>query len=209
MNLHTKQSLIAFEDKIKGLWESGDLPSLVHLCGGNEEQLIEIFNRIQPEDYIFTSHRAHYHCLLKGMSESELEQNIREDRSMFVFSKELRIYQSAILGGCCGIATGVAKAIKDAGGKERVYCFLGDGAYENGHLFEAALYVTGHDLPCTFIIENNGRQVDTSIIDRRGPNYLAFSMKAPCIEEYQYEPIYPHAGSGSKHQITFKRTTPL
>ena len=209
MNLHTKQSLIAFEDRIKGLWEEGELPSLLHLCGGNEDELIEIFKRINHDDWVFTSHRAHYHCLLKGMSEEQLEKEIREDRSMFVFSKELKIYQSAILGGTCGIAAGVAAGIKRAGGNERVWCFLGDGAYENGHLFEAALYVTGHDLPCTFIIENNNRQVDTSIKDRRGDNSLAFSMNAPCVEEYYYQPTYPHAGSGCKSIITFNRTTPL
>jgi len=209
MNLHTKESLIAFELRMKKLWEDGELPSLLHFSGGNEDQLIEIFQRIQPEDYIFTSHRSHYHNLLKGMSEGELESHIREDRSMFVFSKKLRIYQSAILGGCCGIAAGVAKAIKDAGGKERVWCFLGDGAYENGHLFEAALYVTGHELPCTYIVENNDRQVDTRIIDRRGPNHLSCSLTAPCIEEYHYQHDWPHTGSGCKNQITFKRTHSL
>jgi pyruvate dehydrogenase E1 component alpha subunit len=209
MNLHTKESLIAFEENIKKLWEMGKLPSLLHLCGGNEDELIEIFKEIEPHDYIFTSHRAHYHCLLKGLSESRLHNYIMDDRSMFVFDKELRIYQSAILGGCCAIATGVAAAIKRDGGKEKVWCFLGDGAYENGHLFESALYTTGHELPCTFVVENNNRQVDTSIIERRGLNSLSFSMTAPCIREYHYMADWPHAGSGCKSMITFERITPL
>jgi pyruvate dehydrogenase E1 component alpha subunit len=206
---HTKQSLIAFEARVKDLWESGELPSLVHLCGGNEEQLLEIFAGIRPNDWVFLSHRGHYAALLKGMPESELEDFIRTDRSMFCFDRERRIYQSAILGGCIGIATGVAVAIKEGGEDAHVHCFIGDGAADNGHLYEAALYATGHELPITFHIENNFRQVDTDIVVRRGASYAGFSMTAPCIREYSYEPTWPHAGSACKTQITFKRTHPL
>lgn len=206
---HTRETMIAFEERIRLAWEAGELPSLIHLCGGNEGQLLDIFSEVQERDWIFVSHRAHFHCLLKGMPEDELEANIRADRSMFCFSEKYRIYQSAILGGCCGIATGVARAIKDAGGRERVWCFLGDGAADNGHLYEAAMYATGHDLPISFIIENNRKQVDTDIETRRGPNHLRFALYAPCVREYEYTPRWPHAGSGCAHQITFKRTTPL
>lgn len=206
---HTAESLIAFEKRMVGLWESGEIPSLVHFSGGNEQQLIEIFSEIRKQDWIFVSHRAHYHCLLKGMPESELEEFIRLDKSMFCFDRELRIYQSAILAGCVGIATGVAVANKEAQNGEHVWCFIGDGAADSGHLYEAALYATGHELPITFVIENNFRQVDTDIAVRRGASYVAFSMNAPCIREYTYESRWPHAGSGCTHQIDFKRKTPL
>lgn len=135
-------------------------------------------------------------------------ENIRADRSMFNFSKELRIYQSAILAGNCGIAVGVAMAIKERGEDAHVYCFLGDGAEENGHFYEAVLYATGHDLPVTFIIEDNAIQVDTAKLQRRGTE-RGFLDYEPCVIRYHYTPRWPHAGSGSKHQITFKRTHPL
>jgi len=206
---HTRESLMAFESKVKDLWESGDLPSLIHLCGGNENQLLEIFQDIRPQDWIFLSHRGHYHALLKGMPEDELLEFIKSDRSMFVFSKSLRIYQSAILGGCCGIATGVAKAIQDSGEDAHVYVFIGDGAADNGYLYEALVYATGHRLPITFIVEDNNRQVDTTIGERRGLHWLDFVMESPNLRRYQYEPRWPHGGSGCAHQITFKRTHPL
>jgi TPP-dependent pyruvate/acetoin dehydrogenase alpha subunit len=206
---HTRESLKAFEEKIRLAWEAGELPSLIHLCGGNEDQLLEIFQHIRPQDWIFTSHRAHYHCLLKGMPEDELEAFIRSDRSMFAYSRELRIYQSAILGGCCGIATGVAKAIQQNGEDAHVYCFIGDGAVDNGHLYEALNYATGHRLPVTFVIEDNDRQVDTSIESRRGPHWLDFVMESPNLIRYQYESRWPHGGSGCAHQITFQRQHPL
>lgn len=206
---HNKQSLIAFESRVQQKWRNGELPSLLHLCGGNEDDLLNIFEDIRPQDWIFNSHRAHYHCLLKGMSEERLMEHIGNDRSMFVFDSELRIYQSAILGGCCGIAVGVGMAIKESGEDARVYCFLGDGAADNGRLWEAALYATGHQLPVTFIIENNNRQVDTLIDERRGPAHLGCRIESPCIQEYWYHPTWPHAGDGIKEQITFKRTHPL
>lgn len=206
---HTRESLITFESRVKDEWEAGNLPSLIHLCGGNEDQLLEIFAHIRSQDWVFVSHRAHYHAILKGFSEDEVMEFIRTDRSMFMFSREKRFYQSAILGGCCGIAVGVAKAIQESGEDARVICFLGDGAADNGHLWEAALYATGHELPVTFIIEDNGRQVDTDLATRRGKHHLACWLIAPCVTGYFYNPTYPHAGSGKKELITFKRTHPL
>lgn len=206
--MHTKESLIAFEDRVKVLWESGNLPSLVHFCGGNEDQLLGIFAEIRPQDWIFVSHRAHYHCLLKGMPENVLMKNIGDDRSMFNFSKKLRIYQSAILAGNCGIAVGVARAIKESGEDAHVHCFLGDGAEENGHFYEAVLYASGHDLPVTFHIEDNRIQVDTSQFIRRGMERGLLDYE-PCVIRYVYKPTYPHAGSGCAHKIVFKRLHPL
>lgn len=206
---HTKESLIAFESRVKRAWEAGELPSLIHLCGGNEDELLAIFEGIRPQDWVFLSHRGHYGALLKGMPEERLMEFIRSDRSMFIFDRDLRIYQSAILSGCVPIAVGVAAAIREEGSDEHCHVFIGDGAADNGALWEAALYVTGHDLPCTFHIENNRRQVDTDITVRRGSSHAACQLIAPCVREYHYEPTWPHAGSAAPFQIKFHRTTPI
>ncbi len=226
----TKESLIAFEDRIRAHWEAGNLPCLLHLCGGNEEQLISIFRDIRPGDWVFSTHRNHYHALLCGMPEAELEQAILAGRSMFSFrrahmqpgfdeQKDLmwdgaNLYSSAILAGTCGIAAGVAWACRPmfhpaAQLAPKVWCFLGDGAEEEGHFYEAALFVEAHDLPCTFIIEDNQRQVDTDKVTRRGVNMSDRHAWRPldhfrCVKRYHYTPTYPHAGSGCKFQITFK-----
>lgn len=206
---HTRESLIAFEERVRQKWEAGDLPSLTHLCGGNEGQLLDIFKSIRPQDWVFLSHRGHYGALLKGMPEDRLMEFIESDRSMFIFDKKLRIYQSAILGGTLGIATGVALAIQEKKEDAHVYAFLGDGAEENGALHSALLYATGHCLPVTFICEDNNRQVDTPREARRGPWWELCELKSPRLMRYEYTPRWPHAGSGCKHQIQFKRTTPL
>lgn len=205
---HTVESLIAFEARVQAEWEEGNLPSLVHLCGGNEEQLLRIFEDIRPQDWIFTSHRAHYHCLLKGVPEDVLMQHIHADRSMFVFSRSLHIYQSAILGGTPGIAVGVALAIKASGEDAHVHVFIGDASEEQGAFYEAVMFTSGHDLPITFHIEDNGRQVDTPTELRRGMTRGLLDAE-PSVERYHYHPTWPHAGSGTSKKIVFKRTHPL
>ncbi|MFN3077090.1 MAG: thiamine pyrophosphate-dependent enzyme [Alphaproteobacteria bacterium] len=203
MNYATKDQLIAFENRIKGLWEAGDLPFLLHLCGGNEDQLIEIFAGIQEGDWIFSSHRNHYHALLAGIEPAKLEALIRSGHSMFVFDRTRNFVTSSILAGTCGIAAGVAWQLKHSGSSNRVWCFLGDGAEEEGHLYEAALFVAGQELPCTFVIEDNNRQVDTDKATRRAAQLTNPLDSLPCVRRYHYTAVYPHAGSGCKHQITF------
>lgn len=197
----TKEELIAFEWHVKRLWEAGELPFLLHLCGGNEDQLIEIFREVKQGDWIFSSHRSHYHYLLAGGSENVLLEKIKEGRSMFVFSKCLNFLTSSVLAGTCCIAAGVAHTLKEEGSENRVWCFLGDGAEDEGHFYEAVCFVQGMNLPCTFIIEDNDRSVDTARA-RRG----RFQINWPsCVRRYHYTPTYPHAGSGCRHHIEFKQ----
>ena len=222
MNHCTKEELITFESRIRDAWEAGELQMLLHLCGGNEDQLIEIFREIEEGDWIFSSHRSHYHYLLAGGDPSSLERMIHEGRSMFIFDRKLNFLTSSVLAGTCGMAAGVAWAIREEGRRPedrgqrtedrgqksersaRVWCFLGDGAEEEGHFYEAVLLVHGHGLPCTFIIEDNDRSVDTDKVGRRGEFCHLPVLSLPCIRRYHYDPTYPHAGSGCKHHILFK-----
>jgi pyruvate dehydrogenase E1 component alpha subunit len=206
-----KQDLIDFELRIKALFEQGKLPYLIHLCGGNEDQLIEIFKDIKPGDWIFSSHRSHYHYLLAGGDPDLLEEIIREGRSMFVFDRKLNFYTSSVLAGTCGISAGVAHALKEQGSAAKVWCFLGDGAEDEGHFYEAVNYVAGADLPCTFIIEDNKKSVCTPTPDVWGrdlPYYLESKeynggiLKQPHLYYYQYSNTkYPHAGAGKRVQF--------
>ena len=180
----------------------GELPYLLHLAGGNEGPLIEIFKRVNEGDWIFGSHRSHYHYLLAGGVETELESKIRGGQSMFLFSRRLNFLTSSILAGAACIAAGVALALKSEGSKAHVWCFLGDGAEDEGHFYEAVAMVQGHDLPCTFIIEDNDRSVDTNVPLRRGTSERR--NWGPHVERYHYKPTYLHGGSGCKFKIVFK-----
>lgn len=196
-----KQDLIDFERHLADRFDAGEMPYLVHFSGGNEDQLIRIFHDVAPGDWIFSTHRSHYHYLLAGGYPQRLEELILSGRSMFVFDSSLNFYASSIVCGTAAIAAGVAWALKRQGSKAWVWCFLGDGAEDEGHLIEAARYVDGWGLPCTYVIEDNDRSVSASKGERWGA-YRA--VDATCIERYSYAPTWPHGGSGSGKMIQFQ-----
>jgi pyruvate dehydrogenase E1 component alpha subunit len=191
MNYATKQDLINFENSIIDLYKDCKLPFLFHLSGGNEEQLIEIFKDIKDGDYVISNHRNHYHALLAGIPAEELRQRILDGRSMFIYDRKRNFFTSAIIGGTPAIAAGIALALKRKGSSQKVWCFVGDGTEDSGHLFEAARYVSGFDLPCKFIVEDNNRSVCTPKSERWGQSVLP--PMPPCVERYRYDITYPHA----------------
>lgn len=212
--MKTAQELINFEKAVATHFADGDLPFLVHLCGGHEAALVDIFADIEAGDWVLASHRSHYHALLKGIPERDVMDAILRGDSMFLFSKEHSFISSAILGGVCGIAAGLALAFERefAPGMQSeadvrwVYCFLGDGAEDNGHLYEAAMLVESRDLPCTFIIEDNDRSVDTAKAQRRGRLPVDPWADFGCVRRIEYKAAWPHAGAGlPPGSVTFRQ----
>ena len=68
----TAEDLINFELRVKDIYESGTVRGPVHMSKGNEEQLLEVFKYIHPDDWVFSSWRNHYHALLHGVPEEHL-----------------------------------------------------------------------------------------------------------------------------------------
>jgi len=188
----TKEELVSFEDEIGELYMDNKLPFLFHLSGGNEENLIEIFKDIKEGDYVISNHRSHYHALLHGIPPETVKDRILNGRSMFIYDRERNFFCSAIIGGTPAIAAGIALALKKRGSDKKVWCFVGDGTEDNGHLFEAVRYVDGWDLPCTFVVENNNRSVEASNKDRWGES-SDYQWNSPSVLKYYYDITYPHA----------------
>lgn len=189
------EELIGFVDKIADLHDAGQLPFALHLAGGNEKQLIEIFSEIDEGDYVLSTHRNMYHALLHGLPPEEVEKKILNGRSMFMFDRERNFYVSAIIGGPVAIAVGIALAIKRKGLDKKVWCFLGDGTEDTGHFAEAARYVDGFDLPCTFVIEDDGMAVEASKAHRWGTDKNLEWY--PCVRRYHYVKSRPHIRTGN------------
>ena len=59
----TPDDLRIFEQQVKEFYENGQIKAPVHLAGGNEEKLIDIFQYVHPDDWVFASWRNHYHAL--------------------------------------------------------------------------------------------------------------------------------------------------
>jgi pyruvate dehydrogenase E1 component alpha subunit len=188
----TAEELLAFEEDIAQVFATGAIKAPIHLGGGNEEHLIKIFKDIGPEDWVLCGWRSHYHCLLKGVSPIELKAAILAGRSVSLAFPAHRVLCSGIVGGVAPIAVGLAHAIKARGGSEYVYCFLGDMSFEAGVVHEAMKYAARHDLPVSWIVEDNNLSVMT-------PTKESWGMGTGRVDSYRY--IYkltrPHSGIGA------------
>jgi len=187
-----EEELIHFENKIVESWDSGKIRGPVHLSGGNEKPLIEIFKRISENDWVFSTWRSHYHALLKGVSPDWLESEILNGRSISIINKEKKFYSSAIVGGIIPIATGVAMSNKRDNKNEIVWCFIGDMTFETGTFMENYKYIKNFELPVRFVVEDNGVSTNTPTIETWGkkdeiPNEVVY---------YEYEKHWPHYGTG-------------
>ena len=94
----TKEDLIKFEEQIVSRWEDGQIRAPVHLSNGNEDELIEVFGKIDYSDYVFSTWRSHYHALLHGISPTWIEYQILQGKSISLCNFEHNFYSSAING---------------------------------------------------------------------------------------------------------------
>ena len=136
---------------------------------------------------------------------------------MHINSNQYNIFTSSIVGGIIPIALGTALGIKkqheegiryvDISTQDNekeilgtcmdmphVYCFVGDMASQMGFFDEARRYAIGHDLPITFIIEDNEFGVYTNTDDVWGIKEIYDWSKN--VIYYKYKRIYPHHGIG-------------
>lgn len=197
--------LIATENRLADLWNEGEIPSLLHLAGSIDETyehwLVDFFNtNINPTDFVLASHRCHFHYQLHGGA--DLVEKVLAGASMFLHQKSPFFLSSAIIAGTCSIAAGLGLSIKNRGGSERVFCFIGDGASEHGHALEAIGYVATKGLPVTFIVESNDSSCGVSKVKRRGSDW---EWTWPdCVVYYSYTPKWPHCGTGVRPDLKWK-----
>jgi pyruvate dehydrogenase E1 component alpha subunit len=198
----TVEKLIDFEKRVADSFNSGSIKAPVHLSDGNESQLIEVFQNIKEIDWVFCSWRSHYQCLLKGVPEEEVYSEILAGRSIALGFPDFRVFSSAIVGGQVPIAVGAAMAEKIKGTDSRVWCFVGDMTAEIGISQTCIRYAINHNLPITFVIEDNGLSVMTDTRKTWGTELLNFeSIKSDQILTYKYKSKYPHAGAGVRVQF--------
>ena len=189
----SKEDLISFESQIKEKYDNGEISGPIHLSKNNEDDLINIFQYIDPEDWVYVAWRNHYHALLHGFDREKLMEDIIEGRSMATSSNVNKFYSSAIVGGIIPIAMGTAMAIKRKAENKRVWCFIGDMTFETGVFHESHKYAKNYDLPLQFVVEDNNLSVHT-------PTDVAWKFKQQVPDDiiyYKYENGYPHHGTGA------------
>ncbi len=154
-----------FEEKIVELYPAQDMKSPVHLCIGQEAVAVAVCAHLRKEDYIFTTHRGHGHCLAKGMDSATLYAEFYgrisgcckgRGGSMHPVDPDRGILgTTAIVGGAIPLAVGAALSsylMKD--GRVSV-AFFGDGASDEGTFHESLNFASLKKLPVVFVCENN------------------------------------------------------
>ena len=189
----SKEELIAFEDDIISHWENGEITGPIHLSHGNEEQLIEVFKKISPTDWVFSTWMSHYHALLHGVEPQVLKQKILDGKSITIVDKQSNFYSSAIVNGTLPVALGVAKSLKSKGSSDKVWAFVGDMAFESGIFYEVHKYARNFDLPLYFVVEDN--EVSTNTPTAHTWNEIQREIPEDVIY-YKYKSKYPHYGTG-------------
>lgn len=204
----TPKELKDFEKEIEEIYEAGKIRAPVHLRNNNEADLCSIFKNhdVKKEDYLFSTWASHLHALLKGVPPEEVKQKILDGKSITLHFPEHNFFSSAIVAGICPIAVGAAWQLKQSGSDARVYCFIGDMSFLTGVASESIRYSMNHDLPITWVIEDNGKSVGTVTEETWGGStqewYKIFSnLSAKCenfkITYYRYNMSYPHSGTGT------------
>jgi pyruvate dehydrogenase E1 component alpha subunit len=199
----TPNDLISFEEDIASEFNAGKIRAPVHLYFGNEKAIIDVFKNIRPQDWVLCSWRSHYQCLLKGVPPDELKAEIMAGRSISLCFPKHRIFSSAIVGGVVPIAVGIAMGIQRSGEDARVFCFMGEMTAETGIAHESVKYCRNHNLPVTWVIEDNGKSVCTETKKTWAieSHWWEQERGADDVHHYKYESKYPHAGAGTRVQF--------
>ena len=188
----TRDELISFEKEIAEAFEKRLIKGPIHLSGGNEDILIDLFKEIPKYDWVFSSYRNHYHALLHGVPREWIKNEILAGRSMNIYSPEHRFFSSAIVAGQLPIAVGTAMALKRTGSPRAVWCFIGDMGASIGTFQDSLKYSEGHNLPVHFIVEDNGFSCNSPTQEIWGQEMRG----SPKVSRYSYNRQFPHMGIG-------------
>jgi pyruvate dehydrogenase E1 component alpha subunit len=184
----TADDLRAFEREVADAFEAKKIPGPVHLSDGNEDQLIEIFREIPRSAFVFSTWRSHFHALLHGIPRDLVMAEILAGRSMQLHFPDYRFFTSAIVGGILPIACGVAAT------GQPVWCFVGDMTASIGAFHDAEQYAFGHDLPITFVVEDNALSTNTPTNRTWGTG--KWPTRGVTLRYRYTRALYPHVGTG-------------
>ncbi len=161
-----------FEERTGQLYGMGLIGGFCHLYIGQEAVVVGVQMALKPGDKIVTSYRDHGHMLACGMEPKGVMAELTgratgysrgKGGSMHMFSKKENFYGGhGIVGAQVPIGAGLAFANKYRGTDEVAVAYMGDGASNQGQVFESFNLAALHALPCIFVIENNQYGMGTS-----------------------------------------------
>lgn len=162
-----------FEEKAGQLYGMGLIGGFCHLYIGQEAVVTGIHTAAQPQDSVITSYRDHGHMLACDMDPKGVMAELTgreggysrgKGGSMHMFSSEKKFYGGhGIVGAQVPLGTGLAFAHKYNEDNGVCMAYFGDGAINQGQVYESFNMAALWDLPVLYVIENNKYSMGTSL----------------------------------------------
>ena len=162
-----------FEEKAGQMYGMGLIGGFCHLYIGQEAVVTGVNMAAREDDSSITGYRDHGHMLVIGMDPKGVMAELTGRRSglsagkggsMHMFSHEHRFYGgNGIVGAQVPLGTGLAFAAKYRGEDTVSLTYFGDGAANQGQVYESFNMAKLWDLPVVYIIENNRYAMGTSV----------------------------------------------
>jgi pyruvate dehydrogenase E1 component alpha subunit len=162
-----------FEERAGQLYGMGLIGGFCHLYIGQEAIAVGVQSIQEEGDQVITGYRDHGHMLACGMDPKEVMAELTgridgsskgKGGSMHMFSTEAGFYGGhGIVGAQVSLGTGLALANKYRDNKKVAFTYFGDGAANQGQVYESFNMAELWSLPVVYVIENNQYAMGTSI----------------------------------------------
>jgi pyruvate dehydrogenase E1 component alpha subunit len=162
-----------FEERAGQLYGMGLIGGFCHLYIGQEAVAVGLHAAMRPGDQTITGYREHGHMLAAGMDPKAVMAELTgraggvskgKGGSMHMFSVESAFYGGhGIVGAQVSLGTGLALANKYNGDGKVAFTYFGDGAANQGQVYESFNMAELWRLPVVYVIENNQYAMGTSV----------------------------------------------
>ncbi|MGC2126119.1 MAG: pyruvate dehydrogenase (acetyl-transferring) E1 component subunit alpha, partial [Xanthobacteraceae bacterium] len=163
-----------FEEKAGQMYGMGLIGGFCHLYIGQEAVVVGMKLALRDGDQMITGYRDHGHMLACGMDPKGVMAELTGRRggyskgkggSMHMFSLEKKFYGGhGIVGAQVPLGTGLAFANKYRGNDDVCLTYFGDGAANQGQVYESFNMAELWKLPVVYVIENNRYAMGTSVL---------------------------------------------
>ncbi len=198
LELYEQMLLIRrFEEKAGQLYGMGQIGGFCHLYIGQEAVVVGMQSVAEPKDTVVTSYRDHGHMLACGMDANGVMAELTgreggysrgKGGSMHMFSREKNFFGGhGIVGAQVPIGIGLAFAHRYRNSDAVSMTYLGDGAINQGQVYESFNMAALWQLPVIFVIENNQYGMGTSVARAAAGRTLSDRGKAYGIPGMQVD----------------------
>ncbi|BBF93187.1 pyruvate dehydrogenase (acetyl-transferring) E1 component subunit alpha [Blastochloris tepida] len=162
-----------FEEKAGQMYGMGLIGGFCHLYIGQEAVVVGMQMCLEPGDQVITGYRDHGHMLVAGMDARGVMAELTGRRggyskgkggSMHMFSIEKGFYGGhGIVGAQVSLGTGLAFADRYRDNGKISLTYFGDGAANQGQVYESFNMAALWKLPVVYVVENNRYAMGTSV----------------------------------------------